>query len=85
MIICVAGTTSYRNHNLLVSTVLNICLLVKYLANNTVFEQRFRRDVEIKTLLCNVFGKSILTSILSEVTLKNYLNCAKKNLQNINM
>lgn len=66
------------------STFSNISLLVKHLVEDERFEQYLGRGIGIETSLCNVFGKDT-TKILSKVALKNYLNCARENWQNVNM
>lgn len=66
---CAINATFHRNHYLLVSNFPDISLLVKYLAIDIVFEQRFGRGIRTKILLCNVFGEDTI-SISSRVILK---------------
>lgn len=68
----------------MLSTFLDIFLLIKHLARDTVFEQYFEKKIERKTLLCKNFEKSTI-SISSKVVLKNNFNCTRKNWQNVNM
>lgn len=74
----------HRNHHLLMSTFFNISLLVKYLVKDKIFEQHLGKVVKIKILLCDIFREDT-TSISSRIVLENYLNCAKRNWQNINV
>lgn len=84
VMICIIETTSHGNYYSLVSTFPDISLLVKHLAKNEIFEQCLGRGIGTKILLCDIFRQDT-TSISIEVALENYLNCARKNQQNINM
>lgn len=82
--VCIIGVTFHRNHHSLILTFSNIFLLIKHLVEDVVFEQCLRRGIKTETLFCNTFGEGT-TSISIKVALENYLNCAKKNWQNINV
>lgn len=78
----VIRVTSYENYHLLVSTFLDISLLVKYLVEDVAFEEQLGRGMKKKTQFPNIFSRGT-TNISSGVALKNYLNYAQGNWDNI--
>lgn len=49
VIACITGATSHENHHLLVSTFLDMSLLIKYLVEDAAFKEQLGKSIKKET------------------------------------